>query len=109
MTRDKAFRRTILFHAVLLGFVLTLTGGSAAVTMQQMLRRGADHPQIEMARSYAHDTAAGIVPQALLPSSRLDLQTSLEPFAIFYDQNGAPIASSAFLNDRVPSPPVGRI
>lgn len=107
MTHDNAFRRSILFHAVLLGLVLTLMGGAAAVTMQQMLRRGADHPQIEMARSYAHNLATGIVPQAMLPTARVDLQTSLEPFAIFTDENGAPIASSAVLNDRVPEPPVG--
>jgi hypothetical protein len=107
MTRDAAIRRPILYHALTLGLILTLMGGAAAVTMQQMLRRGADHPQIEMGRRYAHDLAAGQKPEDLLPADRIDLQSSLEPFAIFYTDNGAPIASSASLNDAVPAPPAG--
>ncbi len=107
MTRDAAIRRPILYHALSLGLILTFMGGAAAVTMQQMLRRGADHPQIEMGRRYAHAIAAGQKPADLLPASRIDLQNSLEPFAIFYTENGVPIASTASLNNAVPAPPAG--
>jgi hypothetical protein len=107
MTRDRAVRRPILFHALTLGLVLTLMGGAAAVTMQQMLRRGANHPQIEMGRRYAHAIAAGARPQDLFPAERIDLRGSLEPFAIFYSESGDPIASTASLDSAVPVPPSG--
>jgi hypothetical protein len=106
MTRDQA-NRPVLVYTLVLGLILTLWGGAVAVTMQQMLRRGANHPQIEMGRSYAHAIAAGTKPEDLLPSGRIDLQTSLEPFAILYSDNGLPIASSASLNNAIPAPPVG--
>jgi hypothetical protein len=105
MTRDKAFRRPILFHAVLLGFVLTLMGGAAAVTMQQMLRRGADHPQIEMARRYVHDIADyRIVPSSVIPTGSVDPSTSLETFVILYDSNGNRLRSTGH---GLPDPPAG--
>jgi hypothetical protein len=107
MTRDQAMRRPIFVHAVTLGLILTLMGGAAAVTMQQLLRRGADHPQIEMGRSYAHAIAAGARPQDLFPAERIDLRGSLEPFVIFYSESGVPIASTASLNSAVPVPPSG--
>ncbi|MDP9049871.1 MAG: hypothetical protein M3O31_03985 [Acidobacteriota bacterium] len=107
MTRDQAFRRPIFFHAIVLGLILTLMGGSAAVTMQQMLRRGANHPQIEMGRRLAQAIAAGTKPEDLLPAGGIDLQTSLEPFAIFYSEKRVPIASTGFLNNAVPVPPGG--
>lgn len=107
MTRDQAMRRPVFFHAVTLGLILTLWGGAAAITMQQMLRRGANHPQVEMALRYTRAIAAGNKPEDLLPSNRIDLQTSLEPFAIFYNGAGVPVASTATLNDQVPSPPAG--
>lgn len=107
MLRNRILARPIFFHALTLGLVLTLWGAGAAVTWQQTLRRGANHPQIEMGLRYAHAIAAGTRPEDLVPSNRIDLQTSLEPFAIFYDGNGHPVASTASLNGRIPTPPAG--
>jgi hypothetical protein len=108
MTRDEAMRRPIFFHALTLGLILTLMGGAAAVTMQQMLRRDADHPQIEMARRYAHDIGYhGIPPGLALPSGFVDPSSSLEPFVILYDSGGNPLRSTGYLDDAVPTPPAG--
>jgi hypothetical protein len=107
MTRDEVIRRPIFFHAVTLGFILTLMGGASALTFQQMLRRGADQPQLQMVQHYASELAAGRQPEQVLPVGHIDLQQSLEPFATFYNDHGVPIASTGTLNQAIPVPPPG--
>jgi hypothetical protein len=109
MIRDQAIARPIFFHALTLGLILTLMGGAAAATFQGMLRRGADQPQIQMADSYASKIAAGAPPERviLMSPGRVDLQQSLEPFAIFYNDQGVPITAGGFLNQTIPTPPDG--
>lgn len=67
MVRDEVTARPIFFHALTLGLILTLMGGSAAVTFQQLLRRGADQPQIQMADDYAAELASGQRPSDVIP------------------------------------------
>jgi hypothetical protein len=43
----------------------------------------------------------------VIPSNHVDLEQSLEPFAIFYDDHGTPTASNGHLNQAIPSPPSG--
>ena len=109
MTRDEAMRRPIFFHTLTLGLILTLMGTAAAVTMQQMLRRDADHPQIEMARRYAHSIASFHIPPAfVLPSGFVDTSTSLESFTILYDSGGNRLRSTGYIKGSVlPDPPPG--
>jgi hypothetical protein len=107
MIRDQVIARPIFFHALAIGLILTLMGGSAAATFQQMLRRGANQPQIQMAASYAAEIASGVKPEEAIPYNNVDLERSLEPFAIFYDDQGAPITSNGHLNQTIPSPPHG--
>ena len=107
MVRDQAIARPIFFHALTLGLILTLMGGAAAATFQGMLRRGADQPQIQMADSYASKIAAGAQPERVIPPSRVDLQQSLEPFVIFYNDQGVPITAGGYLNQTIPTPPDG--
>jgi hypothetical protein len=42
-----------------------------------------------------------------LPAGHIDLATSLEPFVILYNSDGAPIHSTGYLDDAVPIPPHG--
>ena len=49
MLRDDMLQRPLVFHTFALAVILTLLGGAPSVTMQQMLRRGANQPQIDMA------------------------------------------------------------
>jgi hypothetical protein len=106
MIRQQILTRPIFFHAVLLGLVLTLMGGGAAVTMQQMLRRGADHPQVEMASRYVHDIVDyRIIPSSVIPHVSVDPASSLEPFVILYDSSGNRLRSSAGYG--LPDPPAG--
>jgi hypothetical protein len=107
MIRDEVIARPIFFHSLIIGLILTLMGGAASLTFQQMLRRGANQPQAQMAAAYASQITSEAKPVDTIPSNHIDLEQSLEPFAIFYDDQGAPSAANAFLNNAIPAPPRG--
>jgi len=107
MTRDLIFKTPIAFHTAALALVLTLLGGVAAVTMQQMLRRGANQPQIDMAQWYAGEINAGEAPGNVIPPGYVDLERSLQPFVIFYDEQGKPGPATGYLDQTIPIPPAG--
>lgn len=77
--------------------------------LQQVLRSGANDPQIQMAQ----DTAARLergTPAASLVGETVDLSTSLAPFLIVYNPSGQVLAASASLdarNTRAPTLPPG--
>ena len=107
MFREQSFQRPIFWHAFMLGLIITVLGGAAAVTVQQMLRRGADQPQMQMADLYVSRLLSGGKLADLLPSERVDLAQSLEPFAIVYDEAGKPENSTGSLDGIIPTPPSG--
>jgi hypothetical protein len=107
MIREQVIERPIFFHALTLGLILTSWGGAASLTFQHMLRHGANQPQAEMAVSYAAEIASGVKPEEVIPHNNVDLTRSLEPFAIFYDDRGAPTISNGHLNQAIPTPPRG--
>lgn len=107
MLRDEITARPIFFHALGLGLILTLLGGAASLTFQQMLRRGANQPQAQMAASFASEIASGAKPGEVIPRNHVDLERSLEPFAIFYNDQGAPTTGTGYLNQSTPVPPRG--
>jgi hypothetical protein len=100
-------RRPILFHALTVAFVITLLGGFAMIFSQQLLRRGADQPQTQMVNDAAALLSGGARPEDVIPSARIDVQHSLEPFLFFYDAQGKPQAGSGTLQNAIPSPPPG--
>lgn len=107
IVRDFVFKAPIAFHTATLALVLTLLGGAAAITMQQMLRRGANQPQIDMAQWYAGEIGAGESPGNVIPPGYVDLEQSLQPFVIFYDEQGNPGPGTGYLDQRIPTPPSG--
>lgn len=107
MIRQQILARPIFFHALTLGLILTLFGGAASLTFQQMLRRGANQPQAQMSAFYTSEIASGVKPDEAIPRNYIDLERSLEPFAIFYNDQGAPVAANGFLNQAIPTPPRG--
>lgn len=100
-------RNPILVHAVVLGLILTVLGGAAAATFQGMLRSGANQPQAQMAAFYASEIASGVTADEAIPRGYVDLQRSLEPFVIFYNDHGEPTTSTGYLNQSIPKPPAG--
>lgn len=107
MFRNEVLARPIFFHTLAVAAILTVCGAGAALTCQQMLRRGADQPQIQMAQNYASALQAGSNLDETLPPAHVDIQSSLEPFAIFYNVDGQPVGAAAQLNQSVPTPPSG--
>jgi hypothetical protein len=81
--------------------------GMVYVTVQQSLRSGANDPQIQIAGDLAAQLAGGADPGALLGTAKVDLATSLSPYAIVFDDAGRPLASTGVLDGTVPVPPAG--
>jgi hypothetical protein len=105
MLRNRLRQRPIAFYTMTLALVLTLAGGVAAVTMQQMLRRGADQPQIDMADWYSGEISAGEAPADVIPPGYVDLERSLQPFVIFYDDQGKAGVGTGYLDQSLPALP----
>lgn len=107
MLREQISTRHIFFHTLTLGVLLTLMGGGASLVFQQMLRRGANQPQEQMAAAYASEIASGVKPDEAIPRNYIDVARSLEPFSIFYDDQGTAATGTGYLNQRLPAPPHG--
>ncbi len=85
---------------------ITFALGVVYVTEQQILRLGANDPQIELAEDFAAGFNAGADPQSLIKGN-IDIGHSLAPFIIIYDLSGKPLATSGYLNQAIPVPPAG--
>jgi hypothetical protein len=107
MVQERAFRTPVTAYTLVLAAVLTLMGFAAALTVQQMLRRGANQPQIDMAAWYAGEIAAGEAPGNVIPPGYVDLDRSLQPFVIYYDEQGKPSHGTGYLDQQLPAPPAG--
>ncbi len=83
---------------------MTATGYGIA---QQLLRMGANDPQIQLARDAAASMAEGEDPLALLPPGQVDLGSSLAPFVLVYDTAGGVLATTAILHGQIPDLPAG--
>ena len=101
---------------------LVLTGLSTGLALalyaipQQVLRQGANDPQIAMATDLVAVLERGGLVEALqqgaLPavtggSGGVDIARSLSPFAIVFDDEGRVLASQAQLDGKAPVPPAG--
>ncbi len=96
------FKYWLLVAVVIIGFYFSMYA-----VVQQVLRQGADDPQIQMAEDTAAKLAAGQSVQSVVPNEKVDIATSIAPYMIIFDANGTDIASSAQLNGQTPSIPSG--
>lgn len=104
-------RRDLLVRAFLgwlpIAATLVVVSGLVYLTTQQSLRSGANDPQLQVAGDLASQLGGGADPAALLGTAKVDLATSLAPYAIVFDDSGTPVASTAVLDGRTPVPPAG--
>jgi hypothetical protein len=107
MVRDSLLRSPLAFHTLALAAILTLMGGAAAFTIAQMLRGGANQPQIDMANYYVGEIASGEAPADVIPPGYVDLERSLQPIVIFYDDQGKAGPGTGYLDQQLPTPPAG--
>ena len=107
MAQDIALNRPVFAHALIIGIIVTVVGLASAVTVQQMLRRGANQPQYQLAEVYVRQLTSGSEPDQIVPAGHIDLANSLAPFVIVYDDQVRPLASNGYLQESVPTPPPG--
>jgi hypothetical protein len=107
MLRDTFLRPALLFNAVVLAAISTVLALALYTIPQQVLRQGANDPQIQLAGDLAARLEQGVAPAEAVPAGSVDIARSLSPFVIAYDDQGRPLASQAQLDGQKPAPPSG--
>lgn len=113
MLRETYSRPALVFNALVLAGISTVLALALYVIPQQVLRTGADDPQVEMATNLAsrldfYGVTSGLQQGALVNgSSTVDMGRSLSPFLIVYDDQGRALGSNAQLDGQTPVPPKG--
>lgn len=79
------------------------------IAVQQNYRMNANDPQIQLAEDAAVLLAKGQDPQTVIPQARVNINTSLAPFVMIFDESGKPIASSGILSGSLPKFPEGAL
>ena len=107
MLRETISRPTLFYNALVLIALCTAICLGFVVIEQQALRQSANDPQLGIATDLAIRLARGISPTVAVPNDKTDMDLSLSPFVIAYDEQGKVLASSAQLNGAVPQLPQG--
>jgi len=107
MLRETFSRPALLFNALVLTALATGLALALNTIPQQVLRLGANDPQIAMAGDLVARLEQGVSAAEAVPAGSVDLSRSLTPFLIAYDDQGRPLASQAQLNGKTPTPPSG--
>ncbi len=88
--------------------IITLLCGIIYTAGQQILRSGANDPQIQIAEDMGGFLAGGVTPQSLMPSGiPVEISSSTATYAIIFDDSEKIILSSALLNGNEISLPKG--
>jgi hypothetical protein len=109
MLREVFVRPALVFNALVLTGLATVLALALYVIPQQVLRRSADDPQVEMADNLVGQLEQGIAAANAVPADKIEIAHSLSPFVIAFDDQGHPIASQAVLNGQVPTLPKGTV
>jgi hypothetical protein len=107
MLRDTFARPALVFNALVLTALATGLALALYAIPQQVLRQGANDPQIQLADDLAARLEQGVAPAEAVPAGPVDMARSLSSFVIAYDDQGRPLASQAQLNGTAPAPPKG--
>ena len=107
MLRETISRPSLLYNALVLIALCTAISLGFVIVEQQSLRQSANDPQLGMATDLAIHLSRGVSPATAVPNDQTDMDVSLSPFVIAYDEQGKVLASSAQLNGAVPQLPQG--
>lgn len=99
--------KIILKYWLLITIIISGLIGLNYAAIQQVLRLGADNPQIQMAEDAAAKLASGQQVRDVVPVEQVDIASSVASYLIVFDASGQPIASSARLNGQIPTLPAG--
>jgi hypothetical protein len=98
-------KHELLYFAIAL-IVITIIFGTIYISGQQSLRIGANIPQIQLAEDTAAALDNGVNP-ATVADKRVDMNKSLAPFVIIYSKSGRTISGDGYLNNKIPTAPIG--
>jgi hypothetical protein len=90
-----------LRHWLPLAVAVTVLAVTAFGIGQQILRSGANDPQVQLAEDAAAHLEAGASPGDVIPSGETDIANSLAPWVIVYGPNRRPLAGSARLDGKL--------
>ncbi len=107
MLRDTYIRPALLFNALVLAGMATILSIALYTIPQQVIRLGANDPQLQLADDAVARLEAGRTASEAVPPADIDMARSLMPFVIAYDDEGQPVTSQAMLHGAVPVPPKG--
>jgi len=107
MLRDTLSRPILLYNALILAALSTVLSFGLAVIPHQILRLGANDPQVEITGNLKAALQQGADPSSLIAKEPIDMRESLSPFAMVFDEQGNLLASSARLHGSSPIPPAG--
>jgi hypothetical protein len=86
--------------------IISVIFGTIYITTQQVLRQGANDPQIQLAEDVASALDNGKTPASLV-SGAVNVGTSLAPFIVVYNKQGSAVISNGYLQGKVPFMPLG--
>lgn len=86
---------------------LTIAAGLTTVAVQQDLRIGANDVPQQLAEDGARALDGGADPAAVVGAGVVPIDSSLAPFVVVFDAQGALLATNGSLAGRPPSPPTG--
>ena len=107
MLSETFARPALVFNTLVLGGISTVLALALYSIPQQVLRLGANDPQVQLAGDLVARLEQGMAPSEAIPAGTVDMAHSLAPFVIAYDTQGQPLASQAQLNGTTPVPPAG--
>lgn len=115
MLRDSLTRPALVFNALVLAGIATGMGLALYAIPQHVSRSGLNDPQIQMAgdlaatldRSGVNDGLRQGALQHFAPSGNVDMDRSLSPFYMVFNDAGQTLGSNAQLDGQTPLPPGG--
>jgi hypothetical protein len=105
--KNKDMKPFLLFTHFCAAALFTLQAALMYISVQQQYRKTANDPQVQLAEDLAQKLERGKPVEKLFPADTVDLSRSLGLFAVFYNEAGQPVRSSAILDGRPPRLPAG--
>lgn len=90
-----------------LALTSTLLCGLLFIVVQHYIRQSANDPQIQLAQDRASLLSQNRPLQEVVPVTTVEIDKSISPFFIIFNEQKEVIASSALLDGKTPVPPQG--
>ncbi|HMJ47644.1 MAG TPA: hypothetical protein VK498_09950 [Ferruginibacter sp.] len=87
--------------------IITIVMAVIYLTAQQIYRTNLDDPQVQLVQDTEMKLNQGVPLTSILPLDTVQINESLRPFIVLYDNNGMPIQSTGFLDKYMPRVPKG--